>query len=184
MSHPRLEQAGRRDSLRVVPLGLPRSWKGPQAPWEIDQRGYRLRVLGPELVCLTLGAPGPRSPGGALSRSPGPGEEALLIVPAPSGPAAETLAQARELPGQEGWAPACLLVLSDRRQLPSYSHTRRDLGRALRGSGFPAAWILDDLPQVEFRGQPYFTVERSLRQLGRIGRRLARWAKYRRLLPW
>lgn len=182
----RLRQAPdrRRDLLRVVPLVLPRSWRGPQAPWEIDRRGFRLRVLGPDLLALTLGKPGPKPPGGVLSRAPGPGEETLLIVPAPKGPPTEALEAARRIPQEEGWSPACLLVLSDREQLTSYSRARRDLGRALRRAAFPAAWVLDQSPQVDFRGLPYFTVERSLRQLGRVGRRLERWARWRRLWPW
>ena len=184
MSHPRQAPAERRDPLRVVPLSLPRSWKGPEGPWEIDRRGYRLKVLGPELVALFLGAPEAKEPGRALATSPTRGEEALLVVPAPRGPSAETLEALRKVPQEEGWTPSCLLVLSDRSQLASYRATRRSLGQALRGAGFPAAWVLDESPSVDFRGLPYFTVERSLRQLGRIGRRLARWARYRRLLPW
>ncbi len=184
MSHLRQSPDRRRDLLRVTPLVLPRSWRGPQAPWEIDQRGFRLRILGPDLLALTLGAPGPKTPGGALSRKPGPGEETLLVVPAPKGPPPEALEAARSVPQEEGWTPACLLVLSDREQLPSPPRARRELGRALRGAGFAAAWVLDASPQVDFRGLPYFTVERSLRQLGRVGRRLERWARWRRLWPW
>lgn len=180
---PRFTPAERPDSLRVAPLRLPRSWRGPEAPWEL-RRGYRLRVPDPAVLVLTLGAPGAKAPGQALLPTPGPGEEALLVLPAPGGPAPEALELARRLPRDEGWRPACVLVLSDRRQVPSYGATRRELVRAMGGEDFAAAWILDEMPTVDFRGLPYFTVERSLRQLDRVGRRLARWARYRRLLPW
>lgn len=181
--NPRFAPAERRDLLRVVPLLLPRAWRGPEAPWEI-QRGFRLRVVSPEVLVLTLGAPRDKAPGQALQAAPGTGEESFLVLPAPLGASAEALALARRLPAEEGWRPACLLVLSDRLQLASYGGARRDLRAGLRGADFAAAWILDEMPTVDFRGLPYFTVERSLRQLGRIGRRLARWAKYRRLLPF
>lgn len=183
MSHPRSPHPERRDPLRVVPLLLPRSWRGPVHPWEI-QRGFRMRVLGDALAVLTLGAPDKSGPATTLQHAPGPGEESLVVVLAPSGPSPEVLQAARELPAREGWRPACLLILSDRRQLPSYRATRHEIGRALRGGDFPAAWVLDDMPEVDFRGLPFFSVERSLRQLARVGRRLGRWAGYRRLIPW
>lgn len=180
MKHPRFERTERRDPLRVVPLLLPRAWRGPAEPWEI-QRGYRLRVVDPATVVLTLGALDKSGPPTTLSHASGPGEESLVVLVAPTGPTRKGVQSARELAVADR---SCLLILSDRRQVQSYGEVRREIGQALRGGDFPAAWILDDMPQVDFRGLPYFTVERSLRQLGRVGRRLKRWAGYRRLIPW
>ena len=43
----------------------------------------------------------------------------------------------------------------------------------------PVLQVFQNIPEAD-----YFSVEKSLFQLGRVGRRLLRLGKYRRLLPW
>lgn len=158
------------DRLKVAPLNLPRGWPGPTRPWEIE-RGFRLRVVSPEVLVIHLGAAAEGARPG-----PGPGEEALVLVLAPEDPRAEVVAAAAGLPRAEGWEAGALLVLSDDRRLDRpFGRLRRELKGA--AAGLAAFWVLQEMPY------DYFTAEHTLRQLGRVGRRAARWARWRRWLP-
>lgn len=154
------------EPLKLAILGHPRRHPGPHAPWELH-RGYRLRVLGPDLLVLFL------NPGGeVLSPTPQPGEEALLLLFVPEGPEPGALEQACALCREEGWEPDCLLVLSDPAQL-----RRRPTGKVPRE--ILAVQVLQPLPPPGF-----FSTEKVLYQLGRIGSRLRRRCRWRRYLPW
>ncbi|MBI3925884.1 MAG: hypothetical protein HY319_10115 [Armatimonadetes bacterium] len=169
--------------LELRYLHLPRSAQLPQAHWELS-RGFRLRVVEPHVLVLTLGAASATA-SDPLARAPASGEESLVLLPAPRGPDERMLEKAIELPRDEDWCPAAVLLLSDPRQL---GEPIRKLERALRptarSSPWLVVWVLQEMPDGFRRGLDFFNVERVLHQLGRISRRIQQRMTWRRRLPW
>ena len=165
--------------LRLQILHHPREAWGPQGPWEL-WRGFRLEVLSESLLALTLGATSEADArGDPLRPDTGPGEETLLVVPAPMGPSVEAVEEAALV---TGWTPSAALLLSDDQQLRGPD--ARALRQAARRASWPVVWVLQEMPSEPYRGLDFFNVEQSLCQLGRIGRRLSRRVRWRRWLPW
>jgi hypothetical protein len=165
------EPFGRRLGLRLH--HLPRS-TGEGWDWDLD-RGFHLEVLSESLFELNL-------------RPRGQDAGALPIPRNALPPGVTRILLWQKAPGDEGWAEFSSalssgdgwragLVLSrwsERPWLP-FCWRHRHLWSELR---CPVVQLYQDTPAASF-----FTVEKNLFCLGRVGRRLERYSRWRSLLP-
>ena len=164
---------GQRLSLLVH--RLPRATPSP-LDWELE-RGFHLQILSESLFALSLR---PREATTAttlpLLEPEAAGVSRLLIWH--RGPEDEEWeAFASHLRSEVEWQGALILSHSDER---GQAWTR--LGRRRvhsQGALCPVVQVFQDAPPVTF-----FSVEKNLFVLGRVARRLDRYARLRRLLPW
>jgi hypothetical protein len=167
--------------LKVHILRWPPAWRGPIEPWELT-RGFRVEVLDRSLLWMALGGP-ESSDQRLLEAVKRPGEEGLLLLPAPSGPSEQDLQGTDKV--LEGFPEADVLVLlSDGRRLASPRKQLSGLRARFKGRSLAVVWVWQDMPAELCDGLDFFNVEQNLHQLGRIGRRLVRQARWRRFLPW
>ncbi len=163
-------------------LHHPRSYEGPENPWEIH-RGFRIRVLTRKVLAMFLGQPPNYC--SLLSLYPEPGEDSFLVLPAPLDPQGSDLAMGLGLAAEEGWLPEVTLILSDDQQLTRpYRTVKRELKSVIpRDHEGLVIWVLQEMPGELCGEMDFFNPEQSLHQLGRIGRRVARRGRWRRFLP-
>jgi hypothetical protein len=165
---------GRRLSLLVH--RLPRKADGDW-DWEIE-RGFHLEVLGESFFELNL-----------RPRTHSASEVTLPILQSSAAGVSKLLVWQKRLQDEQGWAEfaealsqkpwrAGLILCNsaERRSAMSSYFSRRAYWAGL---SFPVVQIFQDSPTATF-----FTVEKNLFALGRIGRRMERYAGWRRWLPW
>lgn len=173
-----LERAPFGRALRVwihrFPKGASRDWNWD---WEIE-RGFHLEILGPSMFELNLRPRASRA-GRSLAFLPDAVVSDLtrLLVWHKAPEDREWQEFANLLSHGKGYSAG--LILS---HLEQYTQTLRNHFRCRH------YWRTTPYPVVElFQATPsakrYFTVEKNLFSLGRVGRRLQRYAKIRRLLP-
>lgn len=168
--------------LKLHFLHHPKSYPGPNEEWELH-RGFRIRVVSRNVLALFVGKPPEES--NLLSRTPEAGENSFLLIPAPMGPRAEDLELGLRRVQGEGWEPEVTMLLSDERLLKvSPRHLKSQLKAKIpKGHGGLVLWVWQEMPAEFCRGLDFFNSEQILHQFGRIGRRVARRAKWRRYLP-
>ena len=164
--------------LHILAHRLPRSCKLGH-DWELE-RGFQLSVLSDEHFEFILA---PRdmklgSPPSLLSREFQEQEERFLIWHAAGSYDSSRLEEFRDLLAARPEVPIGLILSrSDERTRALADYPRyRGLWAKLEQ---PVLQVFQNIPEAD-----YFSVEKSLFQLGRVGRRLLRLGKYRRLLPW
>lgn len=175
MSGDELERGPFGQRLHLLIHRMPRT--GPtDLDWELE-RGFHLQVLAESMFELNLRrAGGPAETALPLKGEAGAGLDKLLVwqkAPADS----DWEAFGRLLKGGKPWQAALILSPSAQRgtALSSYLKPRAHT----RGASCPVVEIFQDSPAASF-----FTVEKNLFVLGRVGRRLQRYASARRWLPW
>lgn len=155
----------------------PRNHDG--ADWELE-RGFHLQVVGADLFELSLKAR-EESEAPTLSLLEGAtleGQDRFLILHCPHAYHRERLHSfAESLQAQFPHHVGLILSHSSERfqSLIEYRHHRSNWKNLTR----PVIQVFQDYPEADF-----FSVEKSLFDLGRIGRRLQKLTKLRRLLPW
>ena len=174
-------------TLRLDFLRLTRGYSGPRLPWELN-RGFRLLALEPGWFLLFLGARALVAEADPLATQPGPPEEAFLIGVPPVDADEGWLRSGRDHLGELAWASGVVALLGDYRQrkgrlAPLYRASREVFSRSLTcGAAF---WVWQPMPQpLRRQGLAFFALEQQLYQWGRVGRRVARRCKWRRLWPW
>ena len=165
--------------LAVLAHRLPRSSKHG-LDWELE-RGFHLSVLGSDFLEFTLASRMEKSENPSLpliQTSDNQGQDSFLIWHCPGLYTPERFQEFADL-AKEKSHMNCALILSHtsehRRALmdyPSYRHLWKAVDK-------PVLQVFQDFPTAS-----YFTVEKNLFDLGRIGRRLSRLGKIRRLMPW
>lgn len=165
-------------SLHLLAHRLPRQCKDG-TDWELE-RGFHLQVVGADFFALTLRAreetAGPTLP--LLDSAKSAGQERFLIWHCPGKYRSDRLSEFAETlackyPDHIG------LILShtrDRQRALLDFATHRLLWNKLQR---PVIQVFQDYPSTRF-----FAVEKSLFDLGRVGRRLRKLSKIRRLMPW
>lgn len=147
--------------------------------WEIE-RGFHLQVLSSDLFELRLRPQsGPHQQGESPLFNPSVAPSSsgrLLLWQKPEQDATwEEFSQA--LVSSQPWEAALIL-----------DNTTQYLKAAGSLIQKPSGWQKPNCPVIGvFQDSPpstFFTVEKNLFVLGRVGRRLERYAKLRRLLPW
>ncbi len=174
------------DALERGPFGqalslwlhrLPRD-SGQDWDWEID-RGFHLQVLGPSLFELNLR---PRSAvsSPSLKILPGSSVEGVtkLLIWNRSSQDQDWEAFARCLNDSVCWRAGLILSPLCQRTRVLREHFR--LHSLWAPVVCPVVHLFQDTPPAE----DYFSVEKNLFVLGRVGRRLKRYARWRRCLPW
>lgn len=151
---------------------------GKDWDWELE-RGFHLQLLGPSLFELNLR---PRESSGCQTLRLLPGASSLgvtrLLVWHKAASDDDWSAFAKLLQEAQSWRAGLILSHFQQRGGVLREHLGR---RALWASiGCPVVHIFQRTPPVE----DYFTVEKNLFCLGRVGRRLERYARWRRRLPW
>lgn len=169
--------------LKLHFLHYPRSFQGPNKEWELHH-GFRIRILARNILSLCVGRPPTESD--LLSCKPEVGETSFLLIPAPHGPNPEDLALGLELASKEGWSPQVTLILSDDQHLSAKpGPTRRALKMVIpKSHNGLVLWVWQQMPAELCDGLDFFNAEQILHQLGRIGRRVKRRARWRKLLPF
>ncbi len=169
---------GRR--LHILTHRLPRDCRAG-SDWELD-RGFHLGVLDDNLLEFTLnsrdqGQNGPTLP--LLTQNATVhGQDRFLVWNCPGRYQPERFAHfAKELQERSDLQIGIILSqTSERSQVlldfPKYR-------RVWKRTNKPVLHVFQDFPE-----SGYFSVEKSLFDLGRIGRRLLKLSKIRRLLPW
>lgn len=164
--------------LHILAHRLPRSCKLGR-DWELE-RGFQISVLGEEYFEFILG---PRemkqgTPPSLVSRDFQDDEERFLIWHVPGRYDPGKLEEFRDmLAARPDIHIGLILSRSDERTraLTDYPRYRAMWSKLEQ----PVLQVFQKIPEAQ-----YFSVEKSLFQLGRVGRRLIRLGKYRRLLPW
>lgn len=159
--------------LSVLLHHFPRS-VGPSWDWDLE-RGFHLEILSESLFELNL------RPRGA--------DAGALPIPRAALPSGVTrLLLWQKEPGDDGWDEFAALLASgsewraglvlsrwSERSLLPFSFRYRSLWQKL---DCPVVQLFQDTPSAAF-----FTVEKNLFSLGRLGRRLERYARWRNMLP-
>ncbi len=163
-------------SLRLLAHRLPRKSKEGQ-DWELE-RGFHLSVLGEETFSLTLAG---RQSGEKLTLSLCTDTrdaelENFVIWHCPGKYRPERFEEFAELVREQD---SIGLILSQ-----TSEHTRATLDYpkyrgVWREVTTPVIQVFQDIPDAR-----YFTVEKCLFSLGRIGRRVRKLGRIRRLMPW
>jgi hypothetical protein len=166
-------------ALHVLTHRLPRGCKAGR-DWGLD-RGFHLEVLDEDLFLFTLAGRDTPPLQGALPLLAGHNaedQERFLIWHCPGRYSPEKLLAFADRLGRH---PECQvgLILSHRCEraqafldFPKYRQVWRSVNK-------PVLQAFQDFPTNGF-----FTVEKNLFDLGRIGRRLVRFGRWRRLMPW
>lgn len=168
--------------LKLNFLHYPKTYAGPQSEWELH-RGFRIRVLSRNCLALFIGQP--PSDSTLLSRCPEEGEDSFLLLPAPSGVDPKDLEQGFQIANEEGWSPQVSMILSDGRRLQGSTRKTKAALRKAIPKAHPGLvlWVWQEMPGELCQGMDFFNSEQILHQLGRMGRRVSRRAKWRRFLP-
>ena len=163
--------------LHVITHRLPRACKAG-ADWELE-RGFYLEVVGEDLFEFTLAARSPQTNSLPLwADANTEGQERFLIWHSPRNYKPEEFETfATALNERPQVAIGLILSHSSRRgqallDFPKYRRVWRSVNQ-------PVLQIFQDYPP-----KTYFAVEKSLFDLGRVGRRLKKLSKIRRLMPW
>ena len=151
---------------------------GSDWDWELE-RGFHLQILGPSFFELNLR---PRE----SSEHP-----SLSLLPDASSLGVTRLLLWHKAISDDDWSGFAELLAEKSRWRAGLilSHFQQR-GPVLREHlGRRALWACLDCPVVQIFGRTppaddYFTVEKNLFCLGRVGRRLERYARWRRRLPW
>lgn len=175
MAGDELERGPFGQRLRLLIHRMPRR-ESADLDWELE-RGFHLQVLADSIFELNLRRSGaPADIALPLTGAASDGLDTLLIwqkSPADN----DWEGFSRWLRGGKPWRAALILSPSSQHgaALSSYlgprSHTK--------GAPCPVVEVFQDSPPASF-----FTVEKNLFVLGRVGRRLQRYAGLRRWLPW
>ena len=163
-------------SLHVVAHRLPRGCRQGQ-DWEIE-RGFHLEVLGEDTFRLTLAARdgSPESGLSLLSAPDTTGQDQFLIWHCPGKYRPDKFQDFAQLLSGHSGVGLILSQCDERaRALLDYPKYRGLWKQAEQ----PVLQVFQDLPDSRF-----FTVEKCLFNLGRIGRRLVKMGRLRRLMPW
>jgi hypothetical protein len=176
VSQDELERSpfGRRVALLVhrLPRSLP-----AELDWELE-RGYHLQVLSESFLELNLR---PREPEQAplplLGGTASPGLSKLLIWQKQPKDQDGWAELSSLLCSGQGWQAGLILSRSSERGAAVSSF----MSRRKHWTGVPCAvvQVFQDSPPASF-----FSVEKNLFVLGRVGRRLERLAALRRWMPW
>ena len=164
--------------LHILAHRLPRSCKLGR-DWELE-RGFQISVLSGKHFEFILG-PREMKQGAAPSLISGDlqdEEERFLIWQAAGSYDSSRLEEFRDmLAARPDIHIGLILSRSDERHraLVEYPKYRKMWSKLEQ----PVLQVFQSIPDAH-----YFAVEKSLFQLGRMGRRLIRLGKYRRLLPW
>lgn len=174
MSRDDLERGPFGQSLSLLLHKLPRG-AGP-FDWELE-RGFHLAILSEDLFELNLRPRGLSAETAALPWDAGPGVSRLLVWQKRPEDEAGWELFAGQLQAGKTWQAALILSPTSERNgaLSSF------LSRRVHWKGAPCAvvQVFQDSPPASF-----FTVEKNLFMLGRLGRRLERYTGLRRWLPW
>lgn len=164
---------GQRLSLLVhrLPRSTPR-----ELDWELE-RGFHLQILAESLFELNLRPRGASSATSLPLLEPAATGVSKLLIWQRSPRDEDWPAFTSYLTAGTPWQGALILSRSDERG----SALSSLLARRTHSKGAPCAvlQVFQDSPPATF-----FTVEKNLFVLGRVGRRLERYAALRRLLPW
>ena len=163
-------------SLHMLAHRLPRSSKDG-LDWELE-RGFHLSVLGEDTFLLTLAA---RESGEELTLSlctdkPNPHLTKFVIWHCPGSYQPERFEEFAELVNEEGGVGLILSQTSERARATLDYPKYRGLWKHVQR---PVIQVFQELPDSR-----YFTVEKCLFSLGRIGRRVRKMGRLRRLMPW
>lgn len=150
---------------------------GEDWDWELD-RGFHLQVLDESLFELNL-RPRDFTSRKTLTLLPNASLEgqSRFLVWQRSTSDHNWSEFATRLKSSEGWRAGLILSHLNQRGAIICGHLR--LHRHWAGVDFPVVHLFQRTPPAE----DFFTVEKNLFVLGRVGRRLQRYAKFRRLLP-
>ncbi len=160
-------------SLSLLLLHLPKR-ASIEGDWALE-RGFHLQLLSSELFVLRLADETKNSE--IFPEEQPDGSTRFLLWQLPDDQSLKQLPQfLHTLRESSPWEAA--LILGHIRDSKSALWREIRRGGALRGLGFPVVGVHQDRPPSDF-----FTVEKNLFHLGRIGRRLRRYAKLRNLLP-
>ena len=142
--------------------------------WELE-RGFHLQVLAESMFELNLRRAGAVST--PLPLLGGPAEVDRLLVWQKSPKDGDWQSFSTLLRSGQPWQAALILSPIAQRgsALSSYFSPRTHTA----GAPCPVVEVFQETPAAAF-----FTVEKNLFALGRVGRRLQRYAGMRRLLPW
>lgn len=167
---------GRR--LHLLVHRLPRDSKDG-ADWELE-RGFHVQVVGADLFEIVLrprGEAGSKTPG-LLSDADGEGQVRFLLWHAPLAYRSERLGEFAEKLKSEYPAHVGLILshLSERNRAFRDFVVQRRLWKEIH---HPVLQIFQAYPNSDF-----FSLEKSLFDLGRVGRRLQKLTRLRRFLPW
>lgn len=165
--------------LHLLAHRLPRRCK-LGGDWEIE-RGFHLEVLAEDRFQLTLAARNRSGQSESLPFRPGTdqtGRQSFLVWHCPG---RYNCSRFEEFAGTLVEHPEVEVGLI-------LSHTSERAQALLDYPKFRGLWRGVEQPVLQvfcdFPDSSYFTVERNLFHLGRIGRRLIRLGKWRRLMPW
>ena len=166
-------------NLAILAHRLPRSSK-QGLDWELE-RGFHLSVLGSDFLEFTLASRGEKSEKPCLPLMEGfdnQGQDSFLIWHCPGLYTPDRFQEFADL-AKENSHLSCALILS---------HTSEHRRALLDYPSYRGLWKTVEQPVLQvfqdFPTPSYFTVEKNLFDLGRIGRRLNRLGKIRRLMPW
>ena len=142
--------------------------------WELE-RGFHLRVLAESMFELNLRRTGATDTPLPLFGEPAQVDKLLVWQKSPKD--GDWLTFSNLLKSGQPWQAALILCPSAQRgsSLSSYFSLRTHTV----GAPCPVVEVFQETPTATF-----FTVEKNLFALGRVGRRLQRYAGMRRLLPW
>jgi hypothetical protein len=166
-------------NLSLLVHRLPRR-SGADWDWELE-RGFHLEVLSDSLFELNL-RPRARSADGVatlpiLSSSHSTGLSKLLVWQKCAQDEDGWVEFAQTLAADKPWQAGLILSASAERGPAVSSYLKRRAHWS--GLNCPVVQIFQDSPAPAF-----FTVEKNLFSLGRVGRRMERYAGVRRWLPW
>jgi hypothetical protein len=165
-------------SLHLLTHRLPRKCRAGN-DWDLD-RGFHLEVLGSDILQFTLRARA-ESEASTVPLLPGAeeaGQDRFLIWHCPGAYQPGRFGEfADQLRSRQTANIGLILSQTDERTQAMLDYPKyRGVWKGLEQ---PVVQVFQDFPNVE-----YFTAEKSLFALGRIGRRLLKLSKMRRLLPW
>lgn len=178
MDHHRLSELNETPfgrNLQLLTHRLPRTCKAGQ-DWELE-RGFHLNVLGEDFFEFTLAPRGNPVAVPFLCDSP-EGLTRFLVWHCPGKYSPERFPEfAAALGDSPNFGIGLILSHSSehRQALLDYPKHRRVWKKIKQ----PVIQVFQDFPRANF-----FAVEKSLFCLGRIGRRVVRLGKLRRLMPW
>jgi hypothetical protein len=161
--------------LSILLHRLPRAITAP-LDWELE-RGFHLRLLSDALFELSLRPRGPTDSATLPLLKPDVSGVCRLLIWHKDPQDERWQAFSEQLTSPTAWQGALILSPSQQRRTAWASWARRR--RASVGAACPVVELFQDSPPATF-----FTVEKNLFVLGRVGRRVERYARFRRLWPW
>jgi hypothetical protein len=163
-------------SLHVLAHRLPRDCREGH-DWELE-RGFHLEVLGENTFSLILASPEASDDPSPhlLSNTHRKGQDRFVIWHCPGEYQPEKFQDFADLLAERSGIGLILSQTTERAQALLDYPKYRGLWKQTQQ---PVLQIFQDLPDSRF-----FTVEKCLFSLGRIGRRLVKMGRLRRLMPW